>query len=78
MPDRTRFAGSESMSAGEAFYATLMHELTHWTGHASRCARCQSALKFDPLSACKIDPLVARVVTEGGRSPTGVTMRAAA
>ncbi len=39
MPDRTRFAGSESMSAGEAFYATLMHELTHWTGHASRCAR---------------------------------------
>ncbi len=38
MPDRTLFAGSESMSAGEAFYATLMHEL-HWTGHTSRCAR---------------------------------------
>ena len=30
MPDRTRFAGSASMSAGEAFYATLMHELTHY------------------------------------------------
>ena len=39
MPDRTRFAGSATMSAGEAFYATLMHELTHWTGATSRCAR---------------------------------------
>jgi antirestriction protein ArdC len=39
MPDRTRFAGSATMSAGEAFYATLMHELTHWTGAPSRCAR---------------------------------------
>lgn len=39
MPERTRFSGSDTMSAGEAFYATLMHELTHWTGHASRCGR---------------------------------------
>jgi antirestriction protein ArdC len=39
MPDRTRFLGTDSMSAGEAFYATLMHELTHWTGHPTRCAR---------------------------------------
>jgi antirestriction protein ArdC len=39
MPDRARFTGSDSMSAGEAFYATLMHELTHWTGHPTRCAR---------------------------------------
>jgi antirestriction protein ArdC len=23
----------------EAFYATLLHELTHWTGHESRCNR---------------------------------------
>ena len=22
-----------------AYYATLAHEATHWTGHASRCAR---------------------------------------
>ncbi|KAF0124255.1 MAG: hypothetical protein FD148_2528 [Methylocystaceae bacterium] len=32
---------------------------------------CQSALEFDPLSASNIDPRIARVVTEGGRSPTG-------
>jgi hypothetical protein len=41
-------------------------------------AGCQSALKFDPVSASNIDPFVARVVTEGGRSPTGVTTHAAA
>jgi len=39
---------------------------------------CQSAHKIDPISASKVDPFVARIVTEGGRSPTGVTMRAAA
>lgn len=39
MPDRVRFHGTETMSAGEAYYATLMHELTHWTGHQTRCAR---------------------------------------
>jgi antirestriction protein ArdC len=39
MPDRVRFQGTATMSAGEAFYATLMHELTHWTAHPDRCAR---------------------------------------
>jgi alkylation response protein AidB-like acyl-CoA dehydrogenase len=38
-------------------------------------SRCQSARKIDPLSASNIDPSVARVVTEGGRRPTGVTTR---
>lgn len=39
MPDRVRFNGSATMSAGEAYYATLMHELTHWTGAESRLGR---------------------------------------
>jgi antirestriction protein ArdC len=39
MPDRTRFHGTPTMSAGEAYYATLMHELTHWSGAPTRCAR---------------------------------------
>lgn len=39
MPDRIRFNGTSTMTAGEAYYATLMHELTHWTGAESRCAR---------------------------------------
>lgn len=33
MPERERF------EAAEAFEATLLHELTHWTGHKSRLAR---------------------------------------
>lgn len=33
MPDRARFVSAEN------FYAVQLHELTHWTGHASRCAR---------------------------------------
>jgi antirestriction protein ArdC len=39
MPDRERFTGSESIGATEAYYATLLHELTHWTGHSTRLAR---------------------------------------
>ncbi|MCP4336036.1 MAG: DUF1738 domain-containing protein [Gammaproteobacteria bacterium] len=33
MPDIERFPDTES------YYAVLMHELTHWTGHKSRCDR---------------------------------------
>lgn len=33
MPDRERFASPEN------FYAVNLHELTHWTGHTSRCNR---------------------------------------
>jgi antirestriction protein ArdC len=39
MPDRDRFTGTETIDATESYYATLLHELTHWTGHASRLDR---------------------------------------
>ncbi len=39
MPERHRFYGSATMSAAEAYYATLMHELTHWTAAPARCER---------------------------------------
>lgn len=39
MPDRERFVGSATSSPTEAYYATLLHELTHWTGSKSRCDR---------------------------------------
>lgn len=29
----------EAFKDAESYYATLTHELTHWTGHASRCQR---------------------------------------
>ena len=33
MPHRTQFRKRE------AYYSTLFHEITHWTGHSSRCNR---------------------------------------
>lgn len=39
MPDRGRFTGTDTMSAGEGYYATLLHELTHWTSAKHRLDR---------------------------------------
>lgn len=39
MPERERFLGTKTSSSTEAYYGTLLHELTHWTGHEKRCAR---------------------------------------
>ena len=39
LPPRETFTGSPTRSAAEAYYAVLLHELTHWTSHASRCDR---------------------------------------
>ena len=41
MPNKTDF---ESV---EGYYSTLLHELTHWTGHSSRLDRNMSTLKSD-------------------------------
>lgn len=39
MPDRELFIATSTSHATENYYATLLHELTHWTGHASRLNR---------------------------------------
>jgi len=39
MPEPSRFLGTPTSSATECYYSTLLHELTHWTGHAKRCDR---------------------------------------
>lgn len=39
MPDPGRFFDTASGTRTENFYAVLLHELTHWTGHPSRCDR---------------------------------------
>lgn len=39
MPDRARFGGSPTMTPTEAYYATKLHELTHWTGGEKRLNR---------------------------------------
>lgn len=39
MPDKALFTGTDTITSTEGYYATLLHELTHWTGHASRTDR---------------------------------------
>ena len=39
MPARERFTGTETMDASEGWYATLLHELTHWSGAKHRLDR---------------------------------------
>jgi antirestriction protein ArdC len=39
MPSRSRFKPTQHSTATEAYYSTLLHELTHWSGHASRLKR---------------------------------------
>lgn len=39
MPDRHRFVGTKTSTATEGWYSTLLHELTHWSGAETRCAR---------------------------------------
>jgi antirestriction protein ArdC len=39
MPSEDAFCGTASMSRSEGYYATLVHELTHWTGTKHRLDR---------------------------------------
>lgn len=39
MPDERLFTGTDTMNRGESWYAVLLHELTHWSGHETRCNR---------------------------------------
>ena len=39
LPPREAFIGSATSAPAEAYYSTLLHELTHFAGHESRCNR---------------------------------------
>jgi antirestriction protein ArdC len=39
MPPREAFIGTTTSTPVESYYATLLHELTHWTGAEARCNR---------------------------------------
>ena len=39
LPERHRFVGSPTSTPQEAYYATVLHELTHWTGAKHRLNR---------------------------------------
>lgn len=59
MPEEGLFTGTSTMSRDEAYYAVLLHESIHATGHASRCDRNFSArFKKDAYAA---EELVAEI-----------------
>ena len=39
MPDKHRFIGTDTSTATQGWYSTLLHELTHWSGHKTRLNR---------------------------------------
>lgn len=39
MPTKDSFINTQHSTATENYYTTLLHELTHWTGHKDRCNR---------------------------------------
>ena len=39
MPERAAFINTKTSTPTEGYYSTLLHELTHWSGAADRCAR---------------------------------------
>ena len=39
MPPKEDFKGDKENTKEQYYYSTLLHELTHWSGHTSRCNR---------------------------------------
>ena len=59
LPSREAFIGSPTSTPAEAYYSTLLHELTHWTGAETRCNR-QLGRRFGD-QAYAIEELVAEL-----------------
>ncbi|MFD2181736.1 ArdC family protein [Rhodoplanes azumiensis] len=59
LPSPTAFIGTSTSSPTESYYAVLFHELTHWTGHETRCNR-QLGRRFG-LDAYAMEELVAEL-----------------
>ena len=46
---------------GDAYYSTLFHELTHWTGHKSRLARPGITAEETPSEVYAFEELIAEI-----------------
>ena len=47
MPNRQDFIDTKDATAEQSYYGTLLHELTHWTGHKNRLDRKNTTAKKD-------------------------------
>jgi antirestriction protein ArdC len=59
LPPRGAFIGTPTSTPAEAYYSTLLHELTHWTSAEARCNRQLGKRFGDQASA--IEELVAEL-----------------
>jgi len=59
MPSPAQFITTQSCTAVEGYYSTLMHELVHWTGHKTRLDRIKSQKYGDDAYA--VEELVAEL-----------------
>jgi antirestriction protein ArdC len=71
LPPREAFIGTKTSTAAEAYYSTLLHELTHWTSHEQRCNR-QLGKRFGD-SAYAMEELVAELGAAFLCSEIGIT-----
>jgi antirestriction protein ArdC len=60
MPDKDSFVGTETSTAIETYYGTILHELAHWTGHNTRLDRIISSTRFGSESYA-IEELIAEL-----------------
>jgi antirestriction protein ArdC len=63
MVDKDKFNNLEGSDATENYYSTILHELTHWSGHESRCNRKEKykAKFFDDMDKYAFEELVAEL-----------------
>jgi len=71
MPDEDLFTGTDTMTRDESYYAVLLHELVHWTGHSSRVDR-QLGQRF-PKREIAAEELIAEIGAAFLCAETGVT-----
>lgn len=71
MPDEGLFCGTDTMSRGEAYYAVLTHELTHWSGAPTRLGRDMGKRFGDAAYAA--EELVAELASAFLCSELGIT-----
>jgi antirestriction protein ArdC len=72
MPPRAAFRGTATSSPTEAYYATLFHELTHWTGNKSRCDR-ELGKRFGGPAAYAMEELIAELGSAFLSAEIGIT-----
>lgn len=71
MPEEGLFCGTDTMTRSEGYYATVTHELTHWSGAKQRLARDMGKRFGD--SAYAAEELVAEIASAFLCAELGIT-----